>query len=246
MNKKLLERIPRLPHWRYVLWFGEKHPEYDEAMAALARYIEEEGLTVDLSRLDDPDDISAKKALEIFQTPPFRSVMENFLIENCNSKVIVDAFWHKFKESITTSDVRTYRRFFFDMEVVNTYDVAKYYEKTGKRLPKAPPVPGKFREAYTAFKQGEAVSINPDDIAMHMFYHAFFRAQELAELGWHGDDKSLRYLRAANDMLKTMKDTDSVTDLPDQFNFEVQYPEHTAIDAESLEGYDPNEDNVDE
>ena len=235
------DRIPRLPHWRYVLWRGPDHHEYDEAMAALARFLKEEDITVGLDKLDE-NGKDIQKATEIFKTPPFRSVMENFLLENCNHRIIIDAFWHKFKENVSNEVILYYKKYFFDLDIVNTYDIARYYEKTGRRLPKAPPVPGSMREAYAAFKQGEEVRLNPDDIAMHMFYHAFFRAKELSELGWQGDDKSLKYLRAANDMLKTMRDTDAATDLPDQFNFEVEYPDSTAIDADKLEGYDIDEE----
>lgn len=210
-------------------------------MRALARYIEEEEISVGLGKLDENPE-SLQKALEIFNTPPFQRVMENFLIENCDAKIIIDAFWHKFKVAINADIVGDYRRFFFDTNVVNTYDIAKYYEKSGRSLPKAPPVPGRMREAYTAFKNGEYARVMPEEAMMHLFQQAFFRAQELSQLGWQGDDKALRFMKEATNMLKTVKDLDAATELPDAFQFEVEYPESTAIDVDNIEGYDPDLD----
>nr|NIQ04940.1 hypothetical protein [Candidatus Korarchaeota archaeon]NIU82596.1 hypothetical protein [Candidatus Thorarchaeota archaeon]NIW13080.1 hypothetical protein [Candidatus Thorarchaeota archaeon]NIW51242.1 hypothetical protein [Candidatus Korarchaeota archaeon] len=150
MKQELLQRIPRLPHWRWVLFCGAGHPEYTEPVAQLDRYLSEEKIDVGLGDLEDPDE-DVSRAIRIFESePPIRKTIESMLFERCSSTLIQDALYHKYKEPISDVVVRRYKKFFYDTEVLNNYDIAKYYESSSQRIPKPPPVPGSFKEAYVA------------------------------------------------------------------------------------------------
>lgn len=225
MNKEILKRIPRVPNWRYVLYVGKEHPEYTEEFAQLKRYIEEEGESVDL------DDEHLEDAMYIMSVAPMKKVVNAALLEGIKPKSITDILYHKFNHHVTKEVVETYAKFFCDTEVVNNYDLAWYF---GDQMPKPAPVPGYLKKEYAAYKHGLEPDIDLDRAIMNMFSRAFFRANELAQFGWAADDKVLKYQNQAMAIYKTLKEENANTDLPEEFRYEVEYPEQTAVSIEDL------------
>lgn len=240
MTNKKIERVPRIPHWRYLLYKGE---DLTEELLQLKRWLDEEGRSVGL----DIEESRLERALRIWtEEPPIRSVVEKMLLENCQPIVIRDVIFSKFKDNIDIEDIMIYQKYFFDTESLNAYDMAKYYEKSGRmhEFPHtAPPVPGRWRPEYAAFKQGGDVEIDMEAAVKHIFTDAFFRAAELGEYGWRGDDKKIKYqnmvLSAYKALLEARKD--GKVDLPEAFNIQVWYPETTAVSIEEID-YDMDED----
>lgn len=242
MNQELLQRIPRIPHWRWILFSGAGHPDWSEAIAQLDRYVKEEGLDVGLSGLSEPTEDSARAVKIYLSEPPIKKTIEAMLFERCSVKLIADALYHKFKEPISDNVVRQYRKFFYDVEVINNYEMAKYYETKAQNIPKAPPVPGHMKEQYIAFKHGVETSLDVQKVLNHMLQASFFRSQELQQYGWVADDKVLKYQKNTMDLIKTMKDGGLDIPIPDEFNYEVEYPNATAVSMTGLGDYDPADD----
>lgn len=242
LKSELLERIPRIPHWRFVLYLGERDPHYSEEMAQLRRYLDDEGIDVGLSQLEDPDKHLERAQKIYLHERPIKSTIENMLTERCSNRIIVNALYHKFKEAFSIKVIRRYRKFFFDTKVMNTYDMARYYESNSMAMPKPPPVPGSMKEAYVAHQNGVDADINMQDALMHMFKTSFFRSQELKEFGWAGDDKVLKFQKNAMDLVRVIKEGSSDTPIPEEFNYVIEYPGETSVSHEDIEGYDPGED----
>lgn len=230
MKRRVKNKIPKHPDWRLRLLQGELTEEY----AQLRRFLDEEDIDVGLGDIEDEEFQTSRL---INDTPPMRKIAQRMLIERCSNKVISDVLYHKFDEAISERAVHLYRKFFFDTTVLNRYDLASIVD-----LPKRPPVPNSMRTDYAAHLEGADVDVDPDMALKVMFTKAFFRAQELGEYGWAGDDKLLKYQRQAMDLYKTMREFRSNTELPEEFQFEIEYPEQTAASFEDLEDYDPNDD----
>ncbi len=239
---ELRSRIPRIPHWRWVLFVGPDHPEWDEPVAALHRYIQEEGIGVALSELESPSR-ELKRAMKIFlDEPPLRRVIESMLYERCGFALIADALFHKFKEPFSPQIIKYYAKYFYDVEVLNNYDIARYYEKSGHKIPQPPPVPGYLKESYMGFQAGVDVELDVQKALMHIFKSSFFRAQELQQYGWPADDKVIKFQKAAMDAAKALTDGNMEAAVPEAFDIIIEYPESTAIAVDELEGYSPEED----
>ena len=242
MNQALIERVPRVPHWRWVMHCGKSHDDYNEPFAQLQRYVDEEETDLSLSALVEPTP-DVKRAISIYLTePPIRETIESMLYERCSKKLISDALFHKYKEAISENVVRQYSKYFYDTEIMNNYEMAKYFERSGQKIPKAPPVPGHMKEGYIAFKNGVETKLDPQQAMMHMFQTSFFRAQELSEYGWVADDKIIKFQKSAMDILKTMREGEMDQPIPEEFIYEVEYPSETSIDVSELDDYDPEDD----
>jgi len=235
------ERIPPIPDWRWRLLFGDES-QHTEELLQLQRYIEEEG--IDISVDDSSEHFST--AVKMRETYPIRRVLEKLMAERCDNKKIRDVIYYRFKMPITIKDINVYRKLFFDVDSISNVDIAKYYEDrpTFSPIPEnAPPVPGRWRESYTLYKEGGDAEIDPNDAIKFMLLDSIFRAAELGEYGWRGDGKKIQYHRLALDAYKTLMDAnrDGVVDLPEAFRQEIFYPEMTSIDYDQID-YDPNED----
>lgn len=225
MDKEILKRVPKVPNWRHILYIGRSHPDYTEEFAQLERYLKEEGKEIDL------DDEYLEDALYIMSVMPMKRVVDSALIEGIKPKSITDILYHKFNHHVTKEVVETYANFFCDTEVVNNYDLAWYF---GDKMPKPAPVPGYLKNEYAAYKYGLEPDIDLDRAIMNMFSRAFFRANELAQFGWAADDKVLKYQNQAMAIYKTLKEENANTELPEEFRYEVEYPEQTAVSIEDL------------
>lgn len=225
MNTEILKRVPRVPNWRYILYIGKEHPEYTEEFAQLERYLCEEGEEVDL------DDDHIEDALYLRATKPMKKVVDSAIIEGVPHKSITDILYHKFNHHTQPEVIETYARFFCDTSVVNNYDLAWYF---GSDMPRPSPVAGYLKEEYSAYKYGLEPDIDLDRAILNMFSRAFFRANELAQFGWAADEKVLKYQNQAMAIYKTLKEENASTELPEEFRYEVEYPEETAISIDDL------------
>lgn len=224
MPKRELKKIlPKRPDWRYQLLIGNEEREFQE----LALFIEEDSYDPDLSRSEDP---LYEDALYIYQTPPMKALVEKLLLEKCNHQILCDILEHKFGEAYDKKMVNIYRHFFFDNITFNMYDLAQMLDD----MPDAPPVPGSMRSDYIAFKNDGEPNLNADAALKHMFSLAFFRAQELSKFGWATDDKVIKYQNHAVSLYRTMQDYNTDSELPEEFNYEVEYPDETAVDLSEI------------
>lgn len=225
MDTDILKRIPRVPNWRYVLYVGQTHPEYTEEFAQLERYLKEESKSIDM------DDEYLEDASYIRSIKPMKKVVDAAIIEGVGDKSITDILYHKFNHHTAKDVVKTYRKFFCDTEIVNNYDLAWYF---GEKMPKPTPVASYLKEEYAAYKYGLEPDIDLDRAILNMFSRAFFRANELSQFGWAADDKVLKYQNQALSIYKTLKEENASTELPEEFRYEVEYPEETAVSIEDL------------
>ncbi len=225
-NRTLKRKIPPVPHWRYTLLMDRG----GEAFEPLKRYLKEEKISVDLE--DAQEDIF-EDSLYIYTTPPMKKIVQDMILENCSNKVICDVLEHKFNVQYEPRAITLFRKFFFDNRTFNNYELAEFL---GREMPDAPPVPGSMRSEYRAYKNGAEVDLDIDMALQHMFAQNFFRAQELAKYGWAGDDKSLKFKAQAMNAYKLLKEYNQKSSLPDEFKYEIEYPEDTALDLEDLDG----------
>lgn len=246
MHDKLLERIPKIPHWRWILFSGEDHPDMCDELLQAERFAEEEGYSLGVRGHED--DINFKRAIKIKDQYPIKDIIEKLLLERCKLKDIRDIVYQKFKDTLSVEAIKFYRDFFFDVEIMSNYDIANYFEENGisYKFPQSPPpVPGNWREQYLIYKNGGMAEVDMEEAIQHIFVDSLFRAAELSEFGWRGDEKKLKFQKAAMDAYKTLvaAKKGGRVELPDAFNVEVFYPESTAVDYTSLDGdFDINED----
>lgn len=226
LNKK---RVPKKPHWRYIYLKGKDHPEWDAAFDAFKEYAESEKVPF---RYTEAQLGHLGNALTLFEKKPVAKMIQDLLLEQVAVRSICDIIKKKFNIDIVKEDIFSYRKFFFDMD---TFDHYEMYEMIGAEMPPAPPVPNSMREAYTEFRYGGDAKIDADKALEHLFQRAFFRTGELAKLGVHGDKHITSYMKEAVNIYKTMKDYSVTKDLPEGFDILVEYPEDTAISIEDLE-----------
>jgi hypothetical protein len=235
-----LDRRPRIPHWRYIALSGTQHPEYSEEFYLLQRFMDDEEYYIDD---EDMDSEEYQSALSIYNTPPAKRIVENMLMEMCKYDVIRDTLFYKFKITSTSEVIKTYKKYFFDVDNLNSYEIVRYFESNGIPIPKAPPVGGKFRQEYVAFKNGGDFKIDKNEILNHLIGLSFFRTQELLQYGMQGDEKVIKYVKLTGDMIKTSIDSQGTdSDLPDELQFPIEYPDSVSISVDQLEGYDPHDD----
>lgn len=223
---------PKKPHWKFIFYTGSEHPEWDESFDTFDAVLREMKQRIDFlpERLEH-----LPMAEELWRSGPPREVIERLLVERVSHGVIRDVLRHKFNIDVTESVIETYNVYFFDNKTFNNVEL---YEMLGSRMPQAPPVPGAMRSSYAAFKAGGAPDLNIDDAMQHMFARTFFRSQELSEMGWHGDDKALKFMKEAVSMYKTLKENNTVSDMPEEFDIVIEYPDDApvAVSLEDLDG----------
>lgn len=256
MKRKIKKRIPKLPHWRWLLFkaFREEDPDVDERILQLKRWLlenfdKEEILEqVDFRELEvyhKKGDEDIDQAKQVHDCLPIRFSVEKLLLERCEHETIQDVVYNKFHERLSKRSIAMYRKIFFDHDVLNKYDIASFYDEKGFNVDDiVPPVPAKWRDKYQVFQAGGDIDIEKDDILEHILYTALFRSEELQGMGLEGDKLSLRWQKRVLDAIDMMKDINQgdVSGVPDQFDIEVTYPEETAEDVGEIEGYDPVED----
>lgn len=240
----LEDKIPKVPHWLHIYMTGEDHPEYDEAFYILDRYIKTKNIQVGTDFGGD----NYQYALKIYNIPPAKRIVEQMLMDSCDTAMICDAINIKFRLAAKSQHITTYRQYFFDVDNLNQYEVIRYFERNNLYVPESVPVGGHFKSAYTAYKQGAIKSIKPEEMLNQLMMDAFFRAQEMKNYGWQGDDKLIKFARLAMDTHRTMIDTNKASnELPEEFNFEIEYPETVSVSVHDLSDYDPKENpNADE
>lgn len=252
-------KIPRIPHWRWLTFHVLKewpHPDLDEEIILFGReltgrYQDSErhpyeivGLT---SLLDHEEELNEDiaQAIELNKRAPFRKMLERMLLERCEIDHIREALFFKFGITTTDEAVDHYRMLFWDNELLNAYDFAKHYEKTGpSNRPKPPPANGKWRSRYVAFKEGADIDLDLDEAMKEIFIHSFFRAKELSKLGMKGDSNVLKYHKSALSAYRAIKEQSrpgarGTIEMPDSFKVELYHPDRVAMEPGALDGYDP-------
>jgi hypothetical protein len=250
------ERIPRLPHWRWVTYhclLGRKHEDIDGSVKKFAQYLKDSGKKkvdafemiglLDLLRHEKSPDPYIARAIALLDEKPLRDILERMLLEHCKPEFIQEAIFSRFKDNIRPEVIKWYQALFWDTATLTSYDFGRYYEKVGlHKRPKPPSVGGRWREECVAFREGASTSIDADAAVKHMFTRAFFRSEELAKYGSLTDQMVIKYQKVALGHYRAMNEAKTragETKIPEQFDVEIYYPPQTAFDAGSLEGYDP-------
>lgn len=234
------DRKPRIPHWLHILSSGHDHPEFTEEFYLLERFMQEEDYYINT---DDMETEEYASALSIYNTPPAKKVIDHMLMERCKDEVIRDTLFYKFKISASTDIVKIYKKYFFDVENMNSYELVRYFESNSIPIPSTPPVGGKFRQEYVAFKNGGDFKIDKNEILNHLIGQSFFRAQELQQYGINGDEKVIKYIKLTGDMIKTsLESNGSDAELPEELDFPIEYPDKVSESVYDIEGYDPHDD----
>lgn len=231
MNRKLKKRIPNIPHWRYIFSIGPEHPDFDDQFYMLENFVDQE--KIDLG-IDETNEEEFEEAMELWESPPIRKVIEFMILEKCPNSVICDALYYKFNIEPSNRSLTLYKKFFFD--IYNIYDFAKYCESQGVQLHMPPPVPGHMRSEYANYKMGGKTNINPDEAMQDLFADAYFRSKELQQYGWAGDKKVMQYQKITMQAYKAIKENNISNVDEEEFKYEVEWPSETAV--ESLEGFD--------
>lgn len=245
MDHEIRKRIPKQPDWRWALHHklnGEDHDSVTEGVRLLARYLEDNyDNPREAAGLTSIDDEGLHQAIRLRDTPPISQLIEHMLVESCEIEWIEEAIYYKFNETVSTEVIDLYRRLFWDTKALNNYDLRKFYQD---RSPAPPPVQGDMRSAYMAYQAGVQVDIDHDKIAQDILLQSFFRSKELSQFGVPADDSVIDYQKLALKAYKALQESDIATDegLPTVFDRPIKYAENSAIDAEELEGYDPDED----
>jgi hypothetical protein len=223
--------IPMIPHWRYIFIKGKSHPEWDSRMDALAAYIDAKGDRHNLLMDIDP------MCLGIYNTKPMRKIVEEMLLERCDSKTIATTLKHKFGvESIDGNTIFKYKILFFDIDRMSHFDVASYRASVGMPDIKAPPVPGEFRSAYMEYAHDEMPDLDEDAVLKTIAAQSFFRSQELLRYGFEGDSKYLAFTKSAMEAMEKRRSMrQSQGELPLEYTYPIEYPDSTAVDAEDLD-----------
>lgn len=252
---------PKKPHWRWVIYktlVGEEHDDAGDDTWRFIRHLEE---TYDAreARLDAinaldiyeahrNNDGDLRRAFSLRHEHPIRQQLERMMIEGLDMTLIQEAVYDRFKESISLDAIRYYRDLFWDTERFNLYDFGDFYiEDDERRRPHPPSVKGPFREEYLAFQNGASLDdFDMDDAMERMFQRAFFRSEVLAEM--KADEKAQGWVRNATDIFRVLQKKRAnemnreIDELPEEFDYDIEYPDETAADAEELTHYEPAED----
>lgn len=255
---ELTAQPPQIPHWRWVMYhvmLKRDHPDITpkarrcakEAFRRCAKKVDAFRLMglFDLLKHERTPDPVIRRALQIREEPPIRRHLEHLLYEQLDAYQIAEALHHRFHDGgIDVEVVEHYGRLFFDTDRVNAYQMAHLYHDgriDGER-PKPPPVAGKWRPRYLAHQEGLEVEIGEKEMMRQIMADAYFRSAELSELNTLGDTKRVQYMKtalsAAQALFNGQEDGEG---LPEHLKVEVTYPADTAIPADQLEGFDPDE-----
>lgn len=224
--------IPLIPHWRYVFIKGKSHPEWNVNMDALSAYVDAKGdrhhLMMDID----------EETLRIYQTRPMRKIVEEMLLERCDGGTIANTLRRKFglSEDLDGNTISRYKILFFDIDRMSHFDIANYRASMGLPDIKSPPVPGEFRSAYMQYAHDETPELDEDAVLKAIVAQSFFRSQELLRYGFEGDSKYLAFAKTSMEAMEKRRSIrQSMGELPDEYNYPIEYPDNTAVDAEDLE-----------
>ena len=234
------QRIPKIPHWRWIVFIGDNHPEWDDRfnyMVELEPHRKNLGVP---TKIDD-------KLVNWFSSKPIRRVLEDLIIERCSKQVVINVLRHKFRIEAKDYEVTEYKKVFFDIKHMSMIDLDRYWSSLGyRRAPMPPPVPGAIRADYEAFKNGALVKLNHEDVLNQIIARTFFRSQEISKrLGVEGEEKAAKLNKTTIEAIRALREINVNDDLPEGFDYEVEYPEETATTVDTLlnmGAYDPELD----
>jgi hypothetical protein len=223
--------IPLIPHWRFILIKGRSHPEWDSRMDALSAYIDAKGGRHNLLMEVDP------LCMTIYSTKPMRRIVEEMLLERCNGGVVANTLRNKFGiDEIDGNTISKYKILFFDVDRMSHFDMASYRASKGLPDIKPPPVPGEFRPAYMQYAHDEIPELDEDAVLKTITAQSFFRSQELLRYGSEGDSRYLAYAKTTMDAMEKRRSIkQSQGELPADYNYPIEYPDNTAVNAEDLD-----------
>lgn len=222
---------PKIPNWRYLYKYG--NGDVPNEVLAYKAFIAETKRNLAFKDL-------MEEAEEIYRTPPMREIVEEMLIERCPTKIIVKVVNQKFGLEYTNEVILNYTHWFFDTKTCSNYDIAKWRQECNQKQFLTPPVPNDMRPMYMEHVHGEIPDIDPETALRVLANQTFFRAAELAKYGWDADKKFLEFAKTSADMMRELrsKADEAAKSKEQEFNYVVEYPESTAINADELEGYD--------
>lgn len=238
----------------FHLFMGREHDKIDERFRSFKRRLEahtdskKEAVEITgiigLMLWERDGDEAIDIAIRLREQPPIRLLIERMLTEHCEPEWITEAVYHKFKERVDEEVIEAFQTYWWDTDLLNAWDMANHYHRSGKKRPEPPPVPGPMREQYMAYQQGVDVDLDADAALRDIFKSAFFKSKELETFGIPAYDKVAKFQKNAMKAYKTIQDANADTGsaLPEKYQHEIVYPDDTAKAADELENYDPVED----
>lgn len=243
MRSYLKKKIPKLPQWRWVVLcidagrpisVPEKHQQtFNKFMEYLRESFEDPSEAVGFVDVYSEE---AEEALELNKVKPVKSIIRRMLSERVPYSSIVEVLDYKFRIKTSEIVIDTFKKLFWDVDSLNTYEIAVFLNESGDSEP-PPPTINKYRSAYTEFKNGADVMLNPEDVLKHMLNRAFFRSEELFKSG--NDMLAIRAQRAAMDIAKNLRlfsGKENEESLSDIFQFGYKDETHDLnMDEEDVE-----------
>lgn len=223
---------PKIPNWRYLYKYCNPDRLPNE-VAAYKAHCSETGKNPSFRDL-------MSEAEDIYRTPPMREIVEEMLLERCPHKIIAKVINQKFGVEFDSEIIINYGHWFFDTKICSNYDIAIWKQKNDEKQFLAPPVPNDMRSMYMEHVHGEIPNLDPDTALRVLANQTFFRATELSKYGWDGDKKFLEFAKMSTEMFRELrsKSDEEAKKNEQEFNYVVEYPESTAVNAEDIEGYD--------
>ena len=209
MNRTLRKIIPKVPQWRWViLCLDSGRPisipdKYIDGFNKLHEYIKENYESIEEAfECVDVYSQEAEEAVDLNKIKPVRNIIRKLISERADVESIIEVLDFKFRIKTTPEILNTFKILFWDVDVVNTYEMAQFLHSL-EESEVAPPTLGRYRKSYTEFNQGVDVVLEPKEILRHMMNRAFFRSEELFKTG--NDMLAIRAQRAAMDIAKNLR-----------------------------------------
>jgi hypothetical protein len=193
LDPGIIERLPKMPHWRWVLWHVIEHGGHQDSDAQcreLARWAKVKWLEFDemlceleIDYLDahfnqkkDPD---VDAACALYSDRVHRLGVERCLSANMPSREIAELIATRFGVRHRPQVYEVYEMTFFDLEHVTLLGAMRWMESMG--LPWRDlycPLPNSMRTAWVKHKLGETPSLGGSDVVNHLLIQTLLASEE--------------------------------------------------------------------
>jgi len=222
---EILDKLPELPHWRWVLWHQidkGSHPEACNKIKALAQWskvrwpdwdemifeleidqIQAWFIEGDLHPLTRVRELYFDKAASLHLKRCLSANLPSYEIARLvNTKLGLEG-----QKALQSVHVDLFRDVFFDLENVGLKGALNYMKKRNLAWQEIwCPLPNEFRAAWARFKCGSVPSVDGNLVINQMLMQAF-QASELAiRSGIHNEASAINWQNQALKILKASKD----------------------------------------
>lgn len=219
LDAGIIERLPKMPHWRWVLWHHIEHGGHADADAQcreLARWAKKKWrdfdemvceLEIDFidTHFNNQDDPELADAIRLYEDRVHRLAVQRCLSANMGKRELAELMKQRFGLVYSAKTYTLFELAFFDLEHVTLLGAMRWMGSVG--LPWRDlycPLPNSMRLAWAKHKLGDTPSIAGSEVANHLLMQALL-ASEHAMNSSACDKTKMDWQKQVLKILETMK-----------------------------------------